>query len=525
MTTITLVRDGDGTRPAIFQDESRIIIGNLAQNMTTAGSSVAITSGDAAVTFSIDTDNSITRLTADPSAFMMLPQLITAPLNFELSSTGDNYISFGPLNGMHIKMSSLGTRICAGRLDISMPEACTQIPNIVDYLEYFRLLRTAEVMFKSSAQINAMTIDERDTYYITVNQDAYPLLGIEAAIEAHIELAAIVTDDLTPRFNAIFNSATADQITPYAIKLQNTESTYLQQAAVSALTASEYTSYSTELTNAFAILDAYEADAAVAAELIEIPNPSLTELYARRHAMSVLSQNNTVILTDSIYLTIIAYYFDQTTDISGTGVAPSLIGTHLGPNSHYIKKWDVSALTTLNRAFNGRSTFNEPLDTWDVSGVTDLSFTFYKCAAFTQDLNTWDVSNVTLFTATFTAARSFNGDIDNWDMSSATALDAMFQFAWAFDRDITGWDVAKVTTFRSTLQGARTFNHDITKWNYSSATTVRQMMGNTLQYEYKVDTMTIPPNISVDRMFASPSKLTGVYPPVGTPRYADFKQP
>eukprot|EP00978_Attheya_sp_CCMP212_P029137 scaffold102517_cov89-Attheya_sp.AAC.2 len=56
--------------------------------------------------------------------------------------------------------------------------------------------------------------------------------------------------------------------------------------------------------------------------------------------------------------------------------------------------WDVSEVTNMDGAFDGLSTFDDPL-CWDVSSITTMNQMFYDASAFNQDLSAWDVSNVT----------------------------------------------------------------------------------------------------------------------------------
>ena len=54
---------------------------------------------------------------------------------------------------------------------------------------------------------------------------------------------------------------------------------------------------------------------------------------------------------------------------------------------------DVSTLTSLVSAFNGRSSFNQDIGSWDTSSVTDMSYMFYNASAFNQDIRTWAINN------------------------------------------------------------------------------------------------------------------------------------
>ncbi len=85
-------------------------------------------------------------------------------------------------------------------------------------------------------------------------------------------------------------------------------------------------------------------------------------------------------------------------------------------NSEYgaMPDWDVSNVTDMSQAFDGRITFNGNLSEWDVSSVTNMGAMFYNASAFNQPLDDWDVSSVTDMYGMFWEALAFNQDISNW---------------------------------------------------------------------------------------------------------------
>jgi hypothetical protein len=480
------------------------VLGNLSQEINVVGSAVNIISGDCGVQV---TDN-------------LTSQSISASTDIELSQANGKYMSFGSPDGLHMLISDDGIRVRAGRIDLSISEMCTPSLDTTEYLEYFRLLRTAEILHKTPDQINALTTVERDEYFTLIDISSNPLQSIATGIEQHVAIIAAPTSDLTTRFNAIFTTAVAVQITPYAIKLQELEDIYKLKPEVMALDTSSYNAYASTVSDAFDILDAYELDGAVVAELATKPNPTLISMYARRHQIILYGQNSFPQLTDDTFPVVLAYYFDQTTDISGTGIAPEHIGTHLGSDTSMIGLWNLSGVTTLANAFVNRTTFNESIGEWDVSNVTDLTNTFNNAVKFNKDLM-WDVRNVRTLNNTFLNARTFNGNVISWRTSSVTSAVNTFRSASLFNRDITGWDMSQVTSMESMFQSAHQFDQDVSsKWDFSSVTNFTRMFGNTIHFTHAFGQMTILPNAKLYKMLASPSYLEDQYG--NTPSYSDF---
>ena len=137
-------------------------------------------------------------------------------------------------------------------------------------------------------------------------------------------------------------------------------------------------------------------------------------------------------LTDEDFFTAVALWF------SDEGTATSTYG--------HISTWDVSAVTNMSSAFDGRSSFNDDLSSWDVSSVTNMDSMFYEAYAFDQDISSWEVSSVTNMFAMFAYADAFNGDIRLWDVSSVTTMDYMFYYAESFNQDLSGWCVTNIAS-------------------------------------------------------------------------------
>lgn len=68
---------------------------------------------------------------------------------------------------------------------------------------------------------------------------------------------------------------------------------------------------------------------------------------------------------------------------------------------------NVSHLTNLDAAFNGKTDFNDDIGSWDVSNVTQTGRLFFG-TNFNQDIGGWDTSAMTTMLQMFFGASKFN---------------------------------------------------------------------------------------------------------------------
>ena len=142
--------------------------------------------------------------------------------------------------------------------------------------------------------------------------------------------------------------------------------------------------------------------------------------------------------------------YSQLTDANFQQAVDECLATNpvdgLCTNSEYgiMPDWDVSKVTDMDRAFDGRDVFNVDISNWDVSNVTNMSSMFINATSFNQPLNNWNVSNVTNMFQMFTIASVFNQDLNSWDVSSVTNMSSMFFYATSFNQSLNNWDISSV---------------------------------------------------------------------------------
>ena len=99
-----------------------------------------------------------------------------------------------------------------------------------------------------------------------------------------------------------------------------------------------------------------------------------------------------------------------------------------------ISTWNVSLVTSMNKLFQNKNTFNNDLSEWDVSQVTNMQQMFNGAIRFNSDLSDWDVSLVTDMNSMFESATSFAPtDLSKWDVSLVIDFSDMFNSASSFD--------------------------------------------------------------------------------------------
>jgi len=143
-------------------------------------------------------------------------------------------------------------------------------------------------------------------------------------------------------------------------------------------------------------------------------------------------------------------------------------------NHPSINTWDVSNLTSLDRIFQGCSSFNQPLTNWNVSNVQSMSEMFYYCRSFNQDLSSWNVSNVRNMTRMFYYCDSFNQPLNSWDVSNVGDMTSMFYRCSALNQSLSNWNTINVYSMQGTFQGSNV-NQPLNTWNVSNVRNMGEM--------------------------------------------------
>ena len=92
----------------------------------------------------------------------------------------------------------------------------------------------------------------------------------------------------------------------------------------------------------------------------------------------------------------------------------------------HISFWDVSTITSMNRLFLSKRSFNEDLSRWNVSACTDMEYMFWGASSFTSDLSKWSTGNVKSMDSMFYGASLFTSDLSEWIVMEGTDVDDMF---------------------------------------------------------------------------------------------------
>ena len=128
----------------------------------------------------------------------------------------------------------------------------------------------------------------------------------------------------------------------------------------------------------------------------------------------------------------------------------------------------VSNITNLDRAFYGKSSFNQDISSWDVSNVTEMDSMFYGCLNFDRDIGNWDVSSVQSMNLMFYGATAFNSPLSDWDVSNVNSMKSMFLFASSFNQPIWNWKVNNVSNMTNMFYYASSFDQDLSSWCVST---------------------------------------------------------
>jgi surface protein len=149
----------------------------------------------------------------------------------------------------------------------------------------------------------------------------------------------------------------------------------------------------------------------------------------------------------------------------------------------HISYWKTSRVTTMQRAFERRHTFNEDISRWDVSNVTNMCAMFYRAIQFNGDLSRWNVGKVIDMSCMFSDTDQFNGDLSHWDVRNVIYMSWMFAEATNFNGDLSRWEVNNVTHMSSMFAGAIKFNSDLSRWDISNVIDMSGIFHEAMKYD------------------------------------------
>jgi surface protein len=133
-----------------------------------------------------------------------------------------------------------------------------------------------------------------------------------------------------------------------------------------------------------------------------------------------------------------------------------------------IQDWDVSQVTYMGYAFDGRTNFNGDLGKWDVSNVTSMTRMFRDCTSFNQYINEWDVKKNRSVYLMFKGASSFNQSLNSWEVDGIDSFNSMFREATSFNGAVDGWDMSGANNFLRMFHLNPAFDQDLSGWDPSS---------------------------------------------------------
>lgn len=133
---------------------------------------------------------------------------------------------------------------------------------------------------------------------------------------------------------------------------------------------------------------------------------------------------------------------------------------------------NFSGCTSFRQAFRGCTSLvgTSGFNSWDLSSVTTLDRAFYLCTSLNVDIPDWDVSNVTNFSQSFHACIVFNSDLSNWNVSNATTLSLMFQDGFAFNQNLSTWNLKSnlstvANIFRNSGMSTANYTDTLVGWS------------------------------------------------------------
>ena len=129
-------------------------------------------------------------------------------------------------------------------------------------------------------------------------------------------------------------------------------------------------------------------------------------------------------------------------------------------NDKDIGNWDVSNITSMDRMFQGATSFNQSLEKWKPVSVTTTAYMFSGAKSFNNNIFT--ETPVLLNMDYMFAESSFNNStISGLQTGSVVSMIGVFYKNSAFDIDLSDWNATNVTTTSKMFMEAVKFNSPI----------------------------------------------------------------
>ena len=91
---------------------------------------------------------------------------------------------------------------------------------------------------------------------------------------------------------------------------------------------------------------------------------------------------------------------------------------------HGLENWNTAKTRMMDGIFYHATKFNGDLSKWDTSSNLALNWAFRYNYEFTGEcLESWDVTKVTTLERAFEGSRSFNGNLKDWNVRSVGRID------------------------------------------------------------------------------------------------------
>ncbi|TMM55868.1 BspA family leucine-rich repeat surface protein [Maribacter algarum] len=197
--------------------------------------------------------------------------------------------------------------------------------------------------------------------------------------------------------------------------------------------------------------------------------------------------------------------------VSITGTFPRIYFNNSGDarKLSIIDRWGTIEWTSMENAFAGCDYLNVwAYDNPDFSQTTSTEGMFRDCLrvnAENSSINSWDMSAVASMKKMFEGVETITGDITGWNVSNVTNMEGMFKDAVNFNQNLGNWNVEKVNNMADMFNGAVNFNADIGEWNVMNVATMNNMFRGALEFDQNLSSWNVAEVGDMQNMFTAVS--------------------